>query len=143
MNFNDDDSTVREAQLAEMRRALVPAVTVPELEAARAETTRLKTALAAAVEPVRHWFDGGGEIKSPTDVAIAAMAVEELVRDRDELIRARNLLAKVAKMRTAQRGWLSGRDRGVLDESQRLEAEVDKALAAARPGESSLFGDLL
>lgn len=48
-------------------------------------------AIKEAVDPVRSWFDGDGEIQPPpTDIAIARMAVEELVKDRDELITARN-----------------------------------------------------
>jgi len=55
-----------------------------QLRAARAAA---RAALKAAVDPVRSWFDGDGEIEPPpTDADIARMAVEELQKDRESVL---------------------------------------------------------
>lgn len=57
------------------------------LRKAENEADALRAQLRAAVDPVRHWFDGDGAISpTPTDADIARTAVEELQRDRAELV---------------------------------------------------------
>lgn len=51
--------------------------------------------LSIAVDPVRSWFDGDGEIEPPSDVAIVEMAVEELQKDREEVQRLRTALHQI------------------------------------------------
>lgn len=51
--------------------------------------------LSIAVDPVRLWFDGDGEIEPPSDVAIVEMAVEELQKDREEVQRLRTALHQI------------------------------------------------
>lgn len=51
--------------------------------------------LRIAVEPVRSWFDGDGEIATPSDVEIAKMAVEELQKDREEVLRLRAAMNQI------------------------------------------------
>lgn len=72
------------------------------LESSRAGNQRMADGLirrdndlCSAVDPVRSWFDGDGEVAMPSDVEIAKMAVEELQKDREEVLRLRAAMNQI------------------------------------------------
>lgn len=61
-------------------------------------------ALKTAVDPVRSWYDGDGDIEPPpTDVDIARLAVEDLQSDRKQVIALEADLRRVSALLAVER----------------------------------------
>lgn len=83
--------------------------------------------LRLAVDPVRHWFDGDGNLEPPrTDVEIAKMAVEELRSDRNKLLDA--------EVQIAHLQGLLAVEKAASDAYRKEHRHADGSICQHRPG---------